>query len=173
MITVLIEMRDDRAAALQATLACLVPAAVDGLVRDVVVFDHGIGPNARRIADDAGCALRGSQEVGDVVQAGASEWLLLLEAGGVLSRGWIEAVTAHMRCHPGRGRSARFSFSRLDRWGLPILSRGRRIGRGVLAPRRLLAERFRIGMRLADLAATVPTGVLDARIVPAPRSETF
>lgn len=166
MITVMIEMRDDRAAALQATLACLVPAAVDGLIRDVVVFDRGIGPNARRIADDAGCVLRGAQEVGDVLQGGSSEWLLLLEAGSTLSRGWIETATIHLRTGGARGRAARFASGPLDRWGLPVLARGKRLERGVLAPRRVLSERYRIGMRLGELAATVSTSVLSARIAP-------
>ena len=67
MLTVLLEVRNDDAEALGATLASLVPAAVDGLVREVVVLDGGMGPAAQKIADDAGCVIRPAQELADVV----------------------------------------------------------------------------------------------------------
>ena len=167
MLSVLIEMRDDDAAGLATTLACLVPGAIDGLVREVVILDAGIGPQAREVAEHAGCTVRPSQELGDVVTGARGEWLLLLEAGAELLPGWIEIVARHVGAISVDDRGMRFRASG-RRW-LSVLfvpSRSRRLLRGVLARRAVIGRSFRIGMHLRDLAAVVPTRPLDALILP-------
>lgn len=78
---------------LTRTLSALVPAAVDGLVRQVIVVDGGSHDKTLEIADVAGADIvesnsgRGAQLV-----CGAKEarfpWLLFLHADTVLSSGW-------------------------------------------------------------------------------------
>lgn len=78
---------------LARTLTALVPAAVDGMVRDVVIADGGSTDRTASIAEAAGAHFilaergRGSQ-----LAAGASEakceWLLFLHADTELQAGW-------------------------------------------------------------------------------------
>jgi hypothetical protein len=81
---------------LVATLAALVPGAIAGLVRDVVVVDRG-SPEIAEITDAAGCQLmaldasRGAQLKAAAVAARAP-WLLFLAPGSVPAGGWIAEV---------------------------------------------------------------------------------
>ena len=78
---------------LAATLGALVPAVVDGIVREVVVVDAQSTDDTRNIADAMGARLldaprgRGSQ-----LQVGAAEarhdWLLFLHADTILEPDW-------------------------------------------------------------------------------------
>ncbi len=82
---------------LPRTLACLVPAAVAGLVREVVIADGGSQDHTSMIADDTGANFlntppgRGAQ-----LRAGAArarhDWLLFLHADTVLEPGWVIEV---------------------------------------------------------------------------------
>lgn len=169
MLTVLLEVRNDDAEALAATLASLVGAAVDGYVREVVVLDGGMGPAAQRIADDAGCSIRPAQELADVVSDARADWLALFETGCALPTGWAQGLERRIRAASGADRGLRF---RTGRWGMSDLvrvSRSRRLSHGVVARRQLLKAQFRIGMRLSDLAASIPTSPLDQEIVTAAR----
>jgi len=88
-------------AGLAQTLAALVPAALDGLVREVIVVDGGSRDRTAAIADDAGATVvlrsggRGCQ-----LAAGAAEarfpWLLFLHADTVLDPGWEREAAAFM-----------------------------------------------------------------------------
>jgi glycosyltransferase involved in cell wall biosynthesis len=91
---------------LGATLAALVPAAIDGLVREVLFADGGSTDATAEIAEDAGAGLVVDGE-GDPERAFAAAcerargpWLLLLGAGSRLQPGWEAAADAHMRAHP-------------------------------------------------------------------------
>lgn len=75
------------------TLAALVPAAVDGLVREVIVVDGGSSDATLKIADDAGAHIvRAPRGRGSQLMAGAKAarfpWLLFLHADTVLEPGW-------------------------------------------------------------------------------------
>lgn len=83
------------------TLAALVPAAMDGLVREVIVVDAGSIDRTAAIVDNAGADLvpsgggRGQQ-----LAAGATRsrfpWLLFLHADTVLSPGWETEASKFM-----------------------------------------------------------------------------
>lgn len=167
MITVLLELRNEDPSALGATLASLVPAAVDGYVREVVVLDGGLASGARRVAEEAGCVVRPAQELADALSGAKGEWLALFETGCELQPDWAEGASRRIRSFSGAERGLRF---RTGRWSLSDLlgvSRSRRLAHGVVARRQVLERRFRIGMRLSDLAASIATDPLEQRIVTA------
>jgi glycosyltransferase involved in cell wall biosynthesis len=92
MITVVIPTLDAERV-LPATLTALVPAALEGVVREVIVVDGGSTDRTREIADHSGAevitapANRGAQ-----MRAGAHAarhpWLLFLNQDTVLQPGW-------------------------------------------------------------------------------------
>jgi rSAM/selenodomain-associated transferase 2 len=98
MISVVIPTLDSEAE-LTATLAALVPAAVQGVVRDVIIADGGSHDDTEDIADFAGADfIRAERGRGAQLAAGAeaakSDWLLFLHADTVLQPGWEqEAAT--------------------------------------------------------------------------------
>ena len=68
------------ATAVVRTLAALVPLAVGGLVRDLVMAAPA-EPVFSRIADEAGCALSGSTEFAVALALTRADWLLVIRAG--------------------------------------------------------------------------------------------
>ncbi len=92
MISVVIPTLDAEKV-LPATLTALVPAAMEGVVREVIIVDGGSTDRTREIADHAGAevittpANRGGQ-----LRAGAHAarhpWLLFLSSDAVLDAGW-------------------------------------------------------------------------------------
>jgi rSAM/selenodomain-associated transferase 2 len=110
---------------LAETLAALVPAAVDGLVKEVIVVDGGSSDATAAIADEAGATFvvrsggRGYQ-----LMAGARRarfpWLLFLHADTVLEAGWEQEAAAYMEAVDKGKRppgAAAFRFA-LDDTGL-------------------------------------------------------
>ena len=105
---------------LGATLTALVPAAVDGLVREVIIVDGGSSDRTARIADDAGATFIVTQSGrGCQLDAGArrakSDWLLFLHADTVLEAGWEREVVALMErvasgARPETAASFRFAL---------------------------------------------------------------
>src|SRR5262245_16043524 len=88
-------------AGLAQTLAALVPAALDGLVREVIVADGGSTDATAGIADEAGTEfLTQSGGRGCQLAAGAERarfpWLLFLHADTVLEPGWERDAAAFM-----------------------------------------------------------------------------
>jgi len=143
---------------LAATLAALVPAAVDGLVREVIVADGGSRDRTAAIADAAGASvLRVDPGRGSQLAAGAARarfpWLLFLHADTVLEPGWEGEVSAFMeRVDRGAPPSAAaFRFALDDVGARPRLLEamvGLRCAllrlpygdQGLLIPRRLYEE---------------------------------
>lgn len=158
MISVVIPTLNAQAE-LTATLAALVPGAVDGVVREVIIADGGSSDDTREIADISGAEfIRAEKSRGAQLTAGAevakSDWLLFLHADTVLQPGWVhEAATFIDRVDSGmRPRSAAaFSFALNDFGAKPRLLEaivGLRCGlfrfpygdQGLLIPRGLYAE---------------------------------
>src|ERR1700749_3245408 len=99
MISVVIATQDD-GETLGQTLASLVPAAVDGLVREVILADAGSTDDTLKIAEDAGARVvqaEGAVEA-RIAAAGKSaraDWLLVMEAAIPAPRGWEDVAGAH------------------------------------------------------------------------------
>ncbi|WP_440983702.1 glycosyl transferase [Shinella sumterensis] len=165
MLTIIIECRDNEAELAQ-TLSALVPGAVEGVVREVVVLDHGSRDGSARVADAAGCRFLTSWDMKDVVRAARGDWLLLLEPGARPMAGWVDAIVDHVSVSAG---PARFTGSRNHR--RPFLKRfGRRaspLEQGYLVSKRQAAAAVRTGMSLSDIARGTKTFSLVAEIVPA------
>jgi rSAM/selenodomain-associated transferase 2 len=84
-------------ASLGQTMAALVPAAVDGIVREVIVVDANSSDHTTLIAESAGATLvtavsgRGAQLAAGAARA-RFPWLLFLHADTVLEPGWEREV---------------------------------------------------------------------------------
>ncbi|MET0314040.1 MAG: glycosyltransferase [Hansschlegelia sp.] len=98
MLSVVIPTRNDERA-LVSTLAALVPAAAEGVVRDVIVTDAGSTDATLEVADLAGCDAvceSGSRSAGLNAAARGSKgpWLMFLQPGVMLEEGWHREVGA-------------------------------------------------------------------------------
>jgi len=111
VISVIIEASDD-AAALARRLTELVPAAAEGLVREVLV--RGAAGQALAVVEDAGATVLAAGD--DAAARGRGDWLLMLPLGGALRRDWMDAIGAHIgatRARPARLIGKRGPFG----WG--------------------------------------------------------
>jgi glycosyltransferase involved in cell wall biosynthesis len=94
MLSVVIATHDSERA-LVPTLAALVPGAVAGVVREVIIADAGSRDATVQIADGAGCRVlttagtRGAQ-FKTAADAARSPWLLFLPPGSVPDATWID-----------------------------------------------------------------------------------
>jgi len=122
--------------ALSATLAALVPAAVDGLVKELLVVDQGSTDATLDIADDAGARIFRGQGVADACAAARGDWLMLLRPGLVPSSGWEAPVARHLGSD-----WARAGCFRLSRDGRrPAWRQGVKGDESLLVSRRLYDE---------------------------------
>ncbi|WP_297516106.1 cell wall biosynthesis glycosyltransferase, partial [uncultured Caulobacter sp.] len=99
MISVVLVASEDLQG-LAAQLAMLVPAAVDGLIKEVVLVADG-EPGVEALAEDSGARLVTTP--GDVaarlaagVAAARGDWILTLRAAPLLREGWREPVEKHL-----------------------------------------------------------------------------
>jgi glycosyltransferase involved in cell wall biosynthesis len=118
MITAVIETLNDEVALAHA-LAALVPAATEGVLREVVVVDRGSTDGTLVVADAAGCTIvEAARVAGDprrfAAERARGNWLLLLPPTAVLKPGWqAEAMTFVDRALvAGRGLTAVGRFHR-------------------------------------------------------------
>lgn len=143
-------------ASLAASLSELVPATVDGLVREVIIVDGGSADRTLRIADQSGARIiKSPPGRGRQLQAGAQaarfDWLLFLHADTMLAPGWEREVGTFIeRVDLGRRpeTAAVFRFAlddigfmpRLVEWGVAMRTNMLRLpygDQGLLLPRRL------------------------------------
>lgn len=128
MITVVIPTLNAETS-LAATLTSLVPGAVEGLIRQVVIVDGGSSDRTLRIAEDSGAdIIRSEPGRGRQLQAGAKAarfpWLLFLHADTVLDAGWERETAAFIeRVDVGQrpASAAAFRFALDDMGFLPRL----------------------------------------------------
>lgn len=119
MISVIVPTFNDEAR-LVACLAPLVPAAMEGLVKELIVVDAGSTDRTLEIAEDAGAViLAGGADQAERFDLGLARakgpWLLLLEPSVRIEFGWEAAVTKHIN---GPGGPARFRLKRGSGGGL-------------------------------------------------------
>jgi glycosyltransferase involved in cell wall biosynthesis len=93
MLSVIIPTQDSERA-LVATLAALVPAAMEGFVAEVVIADAGSRDDTAAVADVAGCKFRTLEgPLGKRLKTAAASartpWLLFLRPGTVLDASWV------------------------------------------------------------------------------------
>lgn len=164
MLTVLLECRDNEPE-LAYTLAVLVSGAVDGLVSDVIVLDHGSRDGSARVADAAGCKFLNKWDLNETIRGARGEWIMLLEPGARPQSGWIEEILEYASLAKV---PARFSPSR--RFRRPFYKRWRRTGAlefGFLMPKPQAAALARPGMDLTALAKASSVRKLRSELIPA------
>jgi hypothetical protein len=96
MLSVIIATLDSENA-LVATLAALVPGAMDGLVSEVIVADAGSNDGTATVADVAGCTftvIEGplGRRLKTAATAARAPWLLFLRPGTVPDAAWTSEV---------------------------------------------------------------------------------
>lgn len=125
---------------LQVLLPVLVPAAVDGLVRQVIAADAGSTDASEMICEDAGALW----VQGDLMAAAArarGDILLVLPVDLRLRRGWDDSVREHLEARAGTALLSEGPLGVLERLSGPKAA-------GVL----IKAEAFR-GLKVGDLAS--------------------
>jgi hypothetical protein len=128
MISILLAATDDPKA-LALLLAELVPAAAEGLVRDVAVLGGDAASLA--LADEAGASLYAADAFAEALVRSKGTWVAGLPLRERLAAGWMEVVCAHLDEAPARP-------ARLTRKGGMLgLARG---PEGWLAPKSLIAS---------------------------------
>ncbi len=166
MLSVLIETRNDEEG-LTRTLASLVPAAVEGMVREVIVCDRDSTDHTHRVAEHAGCHFIATGGIAAGIRQAKSEWLMFLEPGARLAEGWTDSVAEHAARHV---MAARFSRSRAAR--RPFLSRvfrpQRALAEGLVITRRQAASLSRAAQAAEAIARGLATRRLEGEILPAP-----
>jgi len=114
MISVVIPTHNE-AGHLPLTLAALVPAAMDGLVREVIVSDGGSTDGTLEAADEAGAKIvtsvkgRGQQLAAGCALA-KGPWLLILHADSRLAVGWETIALSHIRQQADRAGYFKFQL---------------------------------------------------------------
>jgi len=128
MISVVIPTFNNEAT-LANCLASLVTAAVDGIVREVILADGGSRDGTLKIADMTGADVVSSSrdcaaQLAAGAQAAKSQWLLFLPPHGTLSQGFEREAAAHMSAGAGWDGEAAIAAridSSLDGADIPAL----------------------------------------------------
>ncbi|MGV2068243.1 glycosyl transferase [Agrobacterium sp. 22-226-1] len=165
MLTVIMECRDHEPE-LAHTLSALVTGAVEGLVSDVVILDHGSRDGSSRVADAAGCRFYGQWDIEDVVKSARGGWLLLIEPGARPQAGWIDEILEYVAIC---AQPARFSPSRYHRRNVlsRILRRIPPLEHGYLLPKKHAVSIAKSGMSLTQFVGAQKPRRLNAEMVPA------
>jgi glycosyltransferase involved in cell wall biosynthesis len=113
MLSVVIATKESEDALLP-TLAALVPGAVAGVVREVIVADAGSSDSTVQIADGAGCRVLTSAEPnGARLKAAAAvaraPWLLFLTPGIVPDATWIDETRRFIETAELSGRAGAYA----------------------------------------------------------------
>lgn len=114
MISVVVPTLNDERG-LAVTLASLVPAVADGMVRDAIVVDAGSADGTRDVVDAAGADLMlGPAERAARLALGAGQakgpWLLFLLPGTVLESGWHHEARSMIETLERQGVSDSHAF---------------------------------------------------------------
>lgn len=165
MLTVIMECKDQEAALAQ-TLSVLVSGAVQGLVSDVIVLDHGSTDGTATVADSAGCRFCLEWDLQETIRTARGDWILALQAGARPQAGWIDEIQEFLAVAQ---MSAQFSPSKI--WRKPFLerlmTRPEPLELGFLISKRQALAISRPDMRPADLPTGLAVKTLRTEIIPA------
>ena len=139
---------------LVASLAALVPGAMDGLVSEVIVADGGSHDDTATVADVAGCnftVIEGplGRRLKTAATTARAPWLLFLRPGTVPDAAWTGEVRRFVERSPPDARAAVF---RRGRAAQPALKEMLSLARG--GARRAAASRARPAHRPSLLRRT-------------------
>jgi glycosyltransferase involved in cell wall biosynthesis len=167
MLSVLIETLNDEER-LARTLAALVGAAVEGVVREVIVCDRGSTDQTHYVAEHAGCRYLAEGGIAGGIGIAKNDWLLLLEPGARPLEGWTEAVMVHINRSTSPARLARSRAARVP-FLARVLSANRALEQGLLITRRQAAALAKGARDAEAIARGLAVKTLDAEIGPADR----
>ena len=94
------------------TLAALVPGAIAGVVREVIIADAGSQDGTAKVADVAGCRVEVAPgplgaRLASAANVSRSAWLMFLRPGSVPDANWIDAIENFLRdCDLGESERA-------------------------------------------------------------------
>ncbi|HLH97486.1 MAG TPA: glycosyltransferase [Xanthobacteraceae bacterium] len=152
--------------ALVPTLAALVPGAMAGVVREVIVADAGSSDATAMIADAAGCridvlAAPLGQRLRQAAAGARSDWLLFLRAGAVPDRTWVDETRrfieqAEMGGHSDRRAAAFRRTQDVETLGAAIIQ-----GLGLIAAALGAAPRPQQGLLISKMLYERAGGHLD------------
>jgi hypothetical protein len=164
LISVIIETKD-HAEALARTLGSLVPAAVEGFVRDVTVRDLGSADDTRKVCDHAGARWLENAALSEAIKSARCDWLLFMAPGARLLEGWIEPASIHMQKLTS---PARLTRSRAQKLSLFARLKGGpdALAEGLLIHRRQALALARDGMTAQGLARGLASKRLSGEIAP-------
>jgi hypothetical protein len=164
MLTVVLECQDQEPELAQ-TLSVLVAGAVEGLVSDVVVLDHGSRDGSSKVADAAGCRFHSQWDIKDILSSARGEWLLFVEPGARPQTGWIDEIAEYVALNR---LPARFTASRGYRQ--PFYKRFGRskppLELGLLLPKNHALAAARSGMRLSEFVKGQKLRKLSSELIP-------
>jgi hypothetical protein len=166
MLSVLIETKNDEEA-LARTLASLVSAAVEGVVREVIICDLGSSDQSNLVAEQAGCHFLGTGGIAAGIKQAKGDWLLLLEPGARLQDGWMQAVLDHTEMMKMPGRFARAKADR-PRFLAKVFSSNRALRDGLLIRKAQAAALAHHAKSAEAIARGLATKRLPAEIRVAP-----
>ncbi len=162
MLTVIVEAGENPEAVAR-TLAGLVPAAVEGVVRDVHIVAGSESPALKRVVDTAGARLWPSGRLADAINAARAEWLLVLEPGARLNGEWMDAVAAHCGASHMPARFRKAKGGRRFAW---FGARASALSRGLVIAKAQAIANMR-GRRSAEaLASGLAVRTLDVELTP-------
>jgi hypothetical protein len=136
MITLLVEADASTGERLTRTLTAMIPAIVEGAVRDAVILNADGSSEIEAIADAAGATCIPSGDIAAAVDTARGDWLLCLEPGARPEGEWYDTVLdalaatkrtpagpARFRAAAGGGLLSLFRRPRALRCGLIIHKR--------------------------------------------------
>lgn len=116
---------------LPATIASLMPALIEGMVRELIIIDGGSTDSTLKIADQCGATIINAREKGrgpqlqEGASAAKSQWLLFLHADTELEDDWYYDASDFIRLHETGNTmdkaAAAFTFALKDKGIAPSL----------------------------------------------------
>jgi hypothetical protein len=155
MISVVIATHDSEAL-LVPTLAALVPGALAGIVREVIVADGGSTDGTAKVADVAGCRFVArpaplGERLNSATALARAPWLMFLQPGVVPDSTWIDEAARFMQqAQAAEGGTARAAVFRPAPAGRSAIVEGLALIAAALIVRAMPAQGLLISKRLYE-----------------------